>query len=836
LANLTTGITSLVNHTDCPSGPVTDTFRVLDCDQNPVYSLAPAFAAPWTAATSLPATAGLLNPGSLAVATVGAGTYSATYTPPNCALGPPQGRVVNPSFRLALKDGAGAERHALGPHPLNLAACATCNLTAAPATMNQCSASTTLTVTGCNLDGKTVELEVVGTGGRTGSFNAAGAANTTFATLRGAAPSTASVTLYLGSARHGDSLEVRAYYPSKAAAQWSCGPVVVPVTSKCQSLQVYGDSGYTEIVGNVAGEQACLSRIDELFFEVEDCQHLAGTLKKAVRVRIEASWVDPTGALVAYLDEELIDLTSYPAAASPPLTFRSAARLPVAQNPTATPFDGELTNPLGRTGNLWAGYTDPYDPADAPDVPAPNPCWKSVTLTVPLPVCFPNAITSAGGATWNGNFNVHWGDVVIMGNTTEPQSSKRIEKLRTGQFNGAPYGGSGRSDRLFDLYVGKATPGSVTTGNFIGMANPTPGVIDRPFLADGYGNYFRNLPHDKMLEMITFLDYDTMKSLAKDRGVYWYTLASGNVRNPLTRKEVSLETALAMTGPGQLNAYHDGQFLFVDTYGAADPGPATTGATIDATATASLPTHSISGSFYTEGILYVAGSISFGGLGATTTIATIDVETPPEHETHYNHNSAAFDPAAAGSLPIRPDPTQSQRQIALDVHIKGAVYADGEFQGNGNPAIFGAITAERGYTGGGTPEIWYNYNLNVGTENDYLCIACCTLEIAPAAASVAQGQTLALAARKAAGRVIWTSSDPGVASVDPATGVVTGVAVGSTQIKATDGNNCVARATVQVTDQCLLFRVDPPAATVATGGTQAFTAVSPPGGTAVQWF
>jgi uncharacterized protein YjdB len=339
--------------------------------------------------------------------------------------------------------------------------------------------------------------------------------------------------------------------------------------------------------------------------------------------------------------------------------------------------------------------------------------------------------------------------------------------------------------------------------------------------------------------MITFLDYDTMKTLAKDRGVYWYSLgspgATGNIRNPTTGDEATFQTVTAMTGEGQLNAYHNGLYIFVDTFGTADTPPATVGTDIDATPTADLPVHPISGAdYYTEGIVYMAGSINFVGLGATTAIT--DVETPPRYEQHYLHNDAGWDPNLPGKLPIRSDPSQQPVTFNLNVHIKGAVYVDGEFQGGGNPSIFGSITTERGYTGGGTPEIWYNYNLNVSEENDTFCINCCTLEISPASASVVEGDTTVLTAVGAAGAVIWTSSDPAVATVDPASGKVNGVAVGATTIKATDGNNCVARATIDVTDQCLVFSVDPPTATINTGDTQTFTTLSPPSGTtSITW-
>ena len=54
--------------------------------------------------------------------------------------------------------------------------------------------------------------------------------------------------------------------------------------------------------------------------------------------------------------------------------------------------------------------------------------------------------------------------------------------------------------------------------------------------------------------MITFLDYSTMKSIAKARNAYWYTLSNGNVRNPATNQQASRVTVLSLSGIGAKNA------------------------------------------------------------------------------------------------------------------------------------------------------------------------------------------------------------------------------------------------------------------------------------------
>lgn len=864
-------------HEDCPTAAVDDTFMVLDCYAHPMtylamgndgtgnYSVVPSLNDPNSKVgmTGYPPTTNDL--GELTNNNINSfsspGVYTFTYEPPECIPNFDPDNTMELSYSLTLMNGTNTTDVYTSTN-FDLTSCKSCSLTQNAAFVTpyapNLSSLATVAVNTCEnnlnpLGGKGVELVVTNatTPTNDGSFDSSLIITSTedplypagSLTFSGAGPGPWSddASVYIGNATQGDKLEVTAYYPEKdpTKMQWSCGPIQIDaIDNLCAYLKIYSDSGYTQVVGNNLGEETCLQRIEELYFEVDDEQLAPGILTNAITV-----YAISAGG--AYLDKERMDLAEYPSSTFPPNIFRSISAIPVEQNDTPSILNGTLTYPAGESVQLYAAYTDPndliYDDHDdnltAPVAPFPHPintqCENSASLSVPLPICFPNAITSAGGATWNGNFNIHWGDVVIMGNADIPSASKMIAKIIGGQFNGSSFSGAHRTDRFFDIYVGKDSPASLTSGNFLGEANPDPNTVDRPYIGTGYGNYFRNVPHSKILEMITFMDYDLMKDLAKNRNAYWYTLASGNIRNPFTGVEVSFITALTMVAPSTLNAYHDGVYMFIDTYGSADPGPSTTGAAIDATATGSLPMHSVSGAFYTEGIIYIAGSVNFSGLGATTTISA---ETPPEYEIHYNHNEpiAVFNPNDSSNLPIRSDPAEKPASFSVDVHINGAFYADGVFDGNGNPAIFGSITTERGYVGSGTPELWYNYNLNVGLENDAMCINCCSIEIDPPSASILQGDSVTLTANNAAGSVTWTSLDPATASVD-SSGNVKGLAIGSTFIKVTDDNNCVARATIEVTDQCDVFEVDPAIANINSGGFQLYTAMNPPSGSSITW-
>ncbi|WP_025323161.1 Ig-like domain-containing protein [Deferrisoma camini] len=844
-------------HTDCPSPAVADTFRVYDCYQNPIYSLGGGYQVTPTLTNdaSGPSDQGSVSPTSITTAATPP-DYEVTYTPPNCTLGPQAGKQVTPQITLTLENG-GTPKATLGPTNLTLEACVDCQLTASPATMTQCSGSTTITVSGCNKDGQPVRLTVSSTGGDA-SFSSSGIVTQTTVTLSGTAPSTASADLYLGNAQNGDILTVTAEYldPSTGDVLGTCGPVTIPVSSACVDLRVFPDNTYTTEVGNLPGQVSCISNIDALYFEVEDCQWQPLRLYKAVRVYALA---DTNGDGNAdYLDQEEVDLDPFPATATPPLYFRSVLGLPLQPNPTPTVLDGVLTYPSGKTVQILAAYRDPNDPVGDDywrnlNAPVPSSflsslssalrqCEKYFTLTVPLPICFPNAVTSGGGGIWHGNFKIHWGDVVVRGDVKLAPTPKFLLKESTAPLNGSPYTGTGNRDRFFDLYVGKNYDGS--GGNYIEnsgvpVPNSDPSTIDRPFISGGegaslgtsYGNYFRNLSYEKISEMLRELDYDTMKTLAQDRGVYWYTLPTGQLRNPVTGDVVAdLDTLLDMPGPGLPGAYHDGEFIFVDTFGTTTTPPSTTGVDIDSTPLSSLPSFQIR-NIYTEGIIYIAGSLDFKGGGGGF---NLNVTTPPEYDTRYDHN----DPAAtftAGDLPIRPDPAQTQQAVTLSsINVNGGIYLDGEALFSGNPSIFGAITAERGYQGNGTPEIWYNYTLNQSGENESLCIACCTLEISPSAVQVPLGGATTLAAVSAAGTVQWVSENPTVASVD-SSGIVTANAIGVTRVKAVDTNNCFAWATVEVTDPCTLMRISPQNPSITTGGTESFSVVNAPVGVSIVW-
>ncbi|MBI5016680.1 MAG: Ig-like domain-containing protein [Deltaproteobacteria bacterium] len=834
---------------DCSQSAKADTFEVLDCLGNQVYQMeagGPRVTAslrqgPLVTDPLAPATWGSLSstnngpPGSSIDIVTGAvpPLYNVTYTTPQaCSLSPQLSMpaVLNPNLFLNFTAAPGAVDPSPDHRTLTLNRCTSCDIVANPATMTECAGQTTITVSGCSLNGQTVELEVTGSGSGNGKFASSGT-STALLTLTGNLPSTATDILRLGTAQDGDELTVRAYYPKKLGALWQCDPIKVRVSSECQKLEIFADANLSKPVGNAQGYEDCLSRIQDLYFKVQDCQDPGvTTLRKAVTVYAIAQ----NGT---WLDKETIDLVPHIQTANGAVTvWRSLHNVTVVQSSGYhLDGDGALQYPPGYTIQILAEYKDVNDPTERAstlfqDLTAPVPmpvatkhrCQQLVTLAVPLPICFPNAITSGGGGSWNGNYQVHWGDVVIRGDADPASTPKRIEKLAGAALDGSSYSGSGNSDRFFDLYVGFSNAAGTAGGNLAGAA---PDTSLQPFRTAGYGNYFQRISYNKITEMMATLDYDTMKQLARDRGVYWYTLSNGTIRNPSKNLTADLETVLSLSNPGVPNAYHDGKFIFVDIYGTVDPGPTTTGANVMLSPT---PTFALNG-IYTEGIIFVAGSLEYKSGGNGRNIA---IQSPPSQETNINTNNVLTE----DDLPIRPLPSAAQLPITLtDINVNGGVYAKGTIQFSGSPKIFGAVTAEQGFLGNGTPEIWYNYNLNVSDQNTALCVYCCTLDLTPGSATLRIGDTTTLQAIGAAGQVQWVSENDPVASVS-SSGVVTAKAAGTARIKAVDQNNCPSWTTITVLSPCTGFAVTPSSATVGFNGTQTFTASPVPAGSSIQWY
>lgn len=857
--NVVSGISS-VTHSDCTTTVSSDTFELADCHANPVYSLPTT----WSFSSYLNPTTGR---GSLTGPTAqGLGSYKLDYTLPQCVLGPPAGQQFAAQYGWAATGPAGASivwpttfspSNVAGTgQPINLTSCGNCVVTFVN-NLTPCTRMTPIQISNCSVAGDPVAISVVASGSAAtwGGYylknRATGQTGQTVNAVFDSSSLVDTVDLYVPQARAGDTFTITATY-TKNGATWTCTGTDT-VDTQCSNLTLENLNPATNLWESVdsTGGQSCLSKMSSLRVTVDDCQQPTvsglGHTVYANRYPATVYLLSDDGT---YLDKEGLDLVQLGAT---PTQWRNAAanNLIVEANAVATWNDGHLTYPPGKSITLVAAYkdtsgNDPNDdwdpnyttPVLASNIATNGTCRKVVELTAPIPVCFPNAITSGGGGGWNGNFNIHWGDVVIRGDVELAAQPKFLTKSTTGQFNGADYGQGNQqnSDRFFDIYVGKNN-GNITGGNYFKnnntpVPNASPSVLNRPFLtgnegaaiATDFGNYYRNISNDKINSMMRELDYTVMRNLALERGVYWYTVpgttgpkirkcvlpatTSGLLCTPVTTPAAAtLEAVISLPSVGGTNALsgYNGEFIFIDTYGTdANRPPDKTSAAIDATTLASFPTHKIGG-IYTEGIVYVAGSIDWAGSGGGKPLS--NVKTPPGYDMlprPYRHNDLAW-AVTENDLPIRPDPGQAVSTFNLsDININGAFYMDGEATFSGSPRIYGAISAERGFKSGGNAEVWYNYNLNVSEQDNTLCVNCCTLRISPSHGVVPACGVLSLSSSGGAGAVDWTNLSSGILTgPSVAIGASTTVTAGSTlstgnQVMATDSNNCPAFTKIDI--------------------------------------
>ncbi|MHB8766168.1 MAG: Ig-like domain-containing protein, partial [Deferrisomatales bacterium] len=347
----------------------------------------------------------------------------------------------------------------------------------------------------------------------------------------------------------------------------------------------------------------------------------------------------------------------------------------------------------------------------------------------------------------------------------------------TAKAAGAPPGGGPATDRFFNAYVG----GRIWEG---GAPTGADAPVDQPFKDRGFANYFQRVPD--VAGLAARLDYRALKEIAQLLRVYWLAVpvqGGWRVENPALPHlgAVTFEEATRLGGLGS----HDGRFAFVD----APPGLQGAG-TVDAAPLASLPAFTVSAPYYTEGLIYVAGSVTFAGAAGTR---AVDAEAGGAADARYDEAVGALTRQdlpidfAPGSVPVGTG--------RLEVNLKGALYVDGELVLTGGPSIYGAVVAERGVRDGSTARIGYDPRWREAQVG--LCTQCCQLRLGPVAPRVGLGDVLALTAQGGQGAVTWQSLAPQVATVD-ALGTVTPVALGRALVRAVDEAGCVAEVEVQV--------------------------------------
>lgn len=724
---------------------------------------------------------------------VSGGSFEIRYLPPVCGLGD---LTYQPAVTLTPSwDPSGA----LPALPIRLSPCTSCAVRVLDGDGNpvtnlrrDCEPEYTVEVTHCEPLGTTAELVIEPVSG-TGSPSFRAAALQTSALVpfaRGAppgSPQTARARLYVDTAGTGSSFRIAAHLPDAASAGTlgavTCRGDEVFVDTACDHLlisPVPDNPGPVPTNPQAEDTPLCAAEGTEVFFRVKDCnrniresaaddiQNTAGT-NRGLQVEV----VDADGTVLDRESPDLFESDVHGTRAFDSPYFQGS--LPITRDPDDGLFSGQLRAPVDRVVTVRARYVDPDDPRD-------DRCAAEALLVPPLPVCFPFPVQSWGD--WEGDLRVHGGDAAVAGNLLLPPAPLLVAKDSAAAPSAAVHGAVPR-DPFFNAYVG----GTVSVD---GAPLLSPGEINQPFSPGGAGetvsishpNYFQRVPDAAGL--LSRLDYDRLRLLAKARGVYWEAVPGPGgwlVANP-ARPQLGAISFAEATRLGGLGA-HDGSFAFVDA-----PAGLQGAGLVDQADLGDLPVFTVTGEYFTRGLLYVAGSVVFDTAAGRQEVGA---EAAAPGDTRYDEAGGGF---ARADLPLDYAPSPGPTAVgSLAVNLAGALYADGEIRLPGGPRIYGAIAAERGVREAETAELWYDPRWM--ESRAALCSHCCGLSLSPAAPELALGDTLPLSAQRAIGRVVWESLAPQVATVDDL-GRVTSVAEGLAVVRAADESGCVAEAEVRV--------------------------------------
>ncbi len=292
----------------------------------------------------------------------------------------------------------------------------------------------------------------------------------------------------------------------------------------------------------------------------------------------------------------------------------------------------------------------------------------------------PAAIMSYASTSFGGNMKVHWGEVWSLSNINMPNKSQMgdnqtqdpYKKYRTeGQIE---FNSTWKADKWGKPYA---------SGTYGTIVNPSLTTLNMPCDAVAYGSIgsdYGQMMYQRASLKWPKYDYELIKSIAKSKGRYFVVDASGKLyRDGIVdaAHRVTFE-ALNVSGvaPNRSN-WDDIEYdvVMVDTIAGVKPTPSTP-----------LPTISISGSGVNwKGLYYICANLDMSGLGT-------------------------------GSIPAIPMVREDGLVNTKDgkVFMDGLLVLEGSFSGTGNGILYGACYIERGYSGTGTIDVWYNVALRDG--------------------------------------------------------------------------------------------------------------------------
>lgn len=287
----------------------------------------------------------------------------------------------------------------------------------------------------------------------------------------------------------------------------------------------------------------------------------------------------------------------------------------------------------------------------------------SQSVTVSLPA----ALLSYNVAAAFGNARIHWGEAWAKGN---------FNMLNNSQMD---YVSAGSTS--FDPWAVYRTEGSIIFPNNWHWGNNKDLYDDtrqQPGAAPANGKYaaafFQHLPAGTLNWPV--FDYQTFKDMAMAHGRYYGTDASGNIYKNGIKDSAHRVDFLTEFGVPNRDTYpYD--LLFIDTTNGQPP----------AADGSNLATISASGnSLGLKGVFWIGANFDGGGVGSPPFV--LDARDPSGN----------------------PPPSGQLSQIFLE----GVLYSAGTVSMAGNCGVYGSVVAQRGFSGGGTPDVYYNHDLAAG--------------------------------------------------------------------------------------------------------------------------
>lgn len=278
----------------------------------------------------------------------------------------------------------------------------------------------------------------------------------------------------------------------------------------------------------------------------------------------------------------------------------------------------------------------------------------------------PAALISLNTGNTFGNGKIHWGeawskndfDMDVSPNnmsylTDDPWAIYRTEE-QVNFSNNWKVGNNSNTDHLHDPSAD--LPGLFPNGE-----------------GDFKDNFVQNVPPGT-LDWPDFLsEYQTFKDLAMSNGRYYSTDSSGNIYRDGDESSTPVDFLTEFGIADRSSAPFD--LVFIDTVDGNPPA-------LDGSNLAQI---NVSGNgLGLKGIFYINANFDANGVGSPPSVEGVD-----------------------------PDGNSATLQ---KIFHHGLLYSSGWMSMGGNAGIYGSVVAERGFDGGGTPDIYYDSDLADGID------------------------------------------------------------------------------------------------------------------------